>query len=168
MASNIDTVGTFKMAKTLAKQDSVAMLNVILLIVDLCWPTQAYGAYTRLDNSKNTLFKPQLIIQQLIDMQQVTLRTVSPHNTTPTFSNTEHCNVNEFVKDQARIIAALQVPDTLLRSQQEVNTMNIPAPVSQSNDLTYQIWSCTATLGQNSQVGRFSPELLTDPPDNLH
>ena len=176
MASNMDTVGTFEMAKTLAKQDSVAMLNLMsslppikricllertdtqlcqwqcsaLLMVDLCWPTHACGAYTRWEYSKNTLFKPQLTTQ-LICMacskwRLVTLRTVSPHNTTPTFSNTEHCNVNELVKDQARIIAALQVPDTLLRSQQEVNTMNIPAPVLQSNDLTYQIWFCTATL----------------------
>ena len=145
-----------------------------LLIVDLCWPPQAYGAYTRWEYSKNTLFKPQLTTQ-LICMRLVTLRTVSPHNTTPTFSNAELCGVRELIKGHARITAAPQVPDKpctpahcpMSRAHSSLRSDH-PAPVLQSYDLKYHIWSCTAILGQNTQVSRFSPELLTDPTDNFH
>ena len=159
MASNIDTVGTFEMAKTLAKQDSVAMLNLIssshpikricllertdtqlcqwqcsaLLIVDLCWPPQAYGAYTRWEYSKNILFKPQLTTQ-LICMRLVTLRTVSPHNTTPTFSNAELCGVRELIKGHARITNAPQVPS---RAHSSLRSDH-PPPVLQS--IAQQHW----------------------------
>ena len=48
------------------------------------------------------------------------------------------CNLNELAKNKARTIDALKVPHTLLRSQPEVKTLNIPAQVLQ--------WSCTATM----------------------
>ena len=81
------------------------------------------------------------------------------------------CNLNELAKNKARIIDALKVPHTLLRSQPEVKTLNIHPPGLQ--------WSGTATLAPAwqsppihilgvLQVRKFSPEDLTNPHDNFH
>ena len=182
-----------------SKQQTVAMLNLMsslppikricllertdtqlcqwqcsaLLMVDLCWPTHACGAYTRWEQSKNKLLKTQLTTQLICMACSITLRTVSPHNVhsiaTPTFSNAELCGVRELIKGHARITAAPQVPDKPYTPAHCSLRSGHPPPVLQSYDLTYHIWSCTATLGQNTQVSRmYSPELLTDPPVNFH
>ena len=81
------------------------------------------------------------------------------------------CNLNELAKNKARIIDALKVPHTLLRSQPEVKTLNSQPPGLQ--------WSGTATLAPPwqsppihtlgvLQVRKFSPEDLTNPHDNFH
>ena len=81
------------------------------------------------------------------------------------------CNLNELAKNKARIIDALKVPHTLLRSQPEVKTLNSHPPGLQ--------WSSTATLAPPwqshpihtlgvLQVRKFSLEDLSNHNDNFH